>query len=240
MTKMITRDQAYQAMQNGKQVSHESFTDEEFLYMGSDGVIYDEQGNVFTDGWDMRCGAEWAAGWFELPDADHPVLKMLADQLAESKRMYAENQAIQALFEKHKGKTTRIFKNADFANFKFSEQYGQRYLHGEFRHFIGYVGRDDKLDPVTFAERSVSSGASALGWIEKIERIDKVKLIKIWETIKGHYEGLRQAFGDLERAHLGSYNNPIFYPMLDLIQNAPDIQHGSPNIKLSDMYYVRK
>ena len=41
MTKMITRDQAYQAMQNGKQVSHESFTDEEFLYMGSDGVIYD-------------------------------------------------------------------------------------------------------------------------------------------------------------------------------------------------------
>lgn len=239
ITLKCTREQAYQAMQDGNKISHASFTDGEFLYM-KDGIILDEDGNNFIEGWRMRVGDDWDNRWIIIDVSDHPVVVMLQKELAEYQRCYAEFDHLRTLFTKHNGKTTRIFKNADFAKFKFTEQYGQMYLHGEFRHFIGYVGRDSKLDPVALAERAVSTGAASERHIENIRRMDVHQLIKVWETIKGHYEGLREAFGDLNRGGFESYNNPIFYPMLEMIQCAEDIPHGTTNIKLSDLWYVRK
>lgn len=55
-------------------VSHRLFDDNEYLYMGPDGKVYDENGYLFED-WDtpihngvrMRDGGVWDKDWFILP-----------------------------------------------------------------------------------------------------------------------------------------------------------------------------
>lgn len=57
-------------------ISHPLFADYEFIYSGSDGLVYDENGYVFedwssiTDVWlgrngiRLRTGSKWETGWF--------------------------------------------------------------------------------------------------------------------------------------------------------------------------------
>lgn len=236
----LTREQALAAMMQGKKVTHTSFTDDEYLCI-VDGVMLDENGYHFIEGWQGRNMDPWLTGW-GIYIADHPVYKMIRAQLAECQEANAEHKAIEALFEKHKGKQlTRVVKNADFAQYKFStETINQMHLTGKYRHFIGYRDNDKVADPVTFRERDAGYGYGTEKAIRNLEKMDVHRLIEIWETIKGHYEGLRTAFGDLERAEFTSYNNPVYYPMLTLIQCPVDLPHGSTTIRLSDMYFARK
>lgn len=236
----LTREQALAAMVQGKKVTHTSFTDGEYLCI-VDGVMLDENGYHFIEGWQGRNMDPWLTGW-GIYIADHPVYKMIRAQLVESQEANAEHKAIEALFEKHKGKQlTRVVKNADFAQYKFStETINQMHLTGKYRHFIGYRDSDKVADPVTFRERDAGYGYGTEKAIHKLENMDVHRLIEIWETIKGHYEGLRTAFGDLERAEFTSYNNPVYYPMLTLIQCPDDLPHGTTTIRLSDMYFARK
>lgn len=60
--KLLTRDEAYRAMQEGKKIAHSSFAYKEFLHM-PDSVVRDEEGYDFTDGWLIRCGGVWEKNW---------------------------------------------------------------------------------------------------------------------------------------------------------------------------------
>lgn len=60
--KLLTRDEAYKAIQEGKKVKHNSFTRREFIHF-KDGAIRDEDGYNFNEGWLIRCGGVWESGW---------------------------------------------------------------------------------------------------------------------------------------------------------------------------------
>lgn len=55
----------------GAKISHKSFSDEEYIYLGNDGNVYDENGYLFDDwnshtqcGLRMRAGNCWETGWY--------------------------------------------------------------------------------------------------------------------------------------------------------------------------------
>jgi hypothetical protein len=57
---------ALKAMEDGKKVSHITFTKDEFIYM-ENGLIHDENGylwgNKFCEAWKIRSGGNWSSGW---------------------------------------------------------------------------------------------------------------------------------------------------------------------------------
>jgi hypothetical protein len=64
---LLSKDQAIEKMQEGKKVTHVSFTDDEFI-VGVDGNMLDETGINFgpirtTEFWDYRKGPEWETNW---------------------------------------------------------------------------------------------------------------------------------------------------------------------------------
>jgi transcription initiation factor TFIIIB Brf1 subunit/transcription initiation factor TFIIB len=59
----MTRDEAYQAMREGKKVIHKYFDDHEYLCMKC-GVILSEEGYNFEEGWKIRKGGFWETDWF--------------------------------------------------------------------------------------------------------------------------------------------------------------------------------
>ena len=58
----LTKQQAYEAMEAGKKITHSLFGAEEFLYM-TDGNMYEEAGYRFEAGWEMRTEDYWLTGW---------------------------------------------------------------------------------------------------------------------------------------------------------------------------------
>ncbi len=235
------REQAHDAMMQGKKVTHPNLS-RDYLCM-VDGVIVDNNGRECGKGFITAAADPVMATDWEIYIADHPVYEMIRAQLVESQEANAEHKAIEALFEKHKGKTiTKSFmKSPDFAQYEYSiEAKEQMYLTGKYKHFIGYVKTDTVVDPVVFRERDAGYGYGMEKSISNLTNMDVHRLIEIWETIKGHYEGLRTAFGDLDRASFGQYNNPVYYPMLNLIQCPDDLPHGNTTIRLTDMYFARK
>lgn len=62
----MTKQEAIQAMQDGKKVRHEYFSDDEFIFMIDD-EICDERGFQMRAGnidfWTDRKGEQWENGW---------------------------------------------------------------------------------------------------------------------------------------------------------------------------------
>lgn len=64
----MNRKEAFLAMMDGKKITHESFTSEEFLEFSPEaGTIVCEQGYNFDKGWEDRQGVKdycnWEEGW---------------------------------------------------------------------------------------------------------------------------------------------------------------------------------
>lgn len=61
----MTREEAYNAMQEGLPISHKDFAEDEFLYMDQDYIIRDENGDVFEESWDVQETSErFKLGWY--------------------------------------------------------------------------------------------------------------------------------------------------------------------------------
>lgn len=59
--------------QPGAKISHQYFAPGEYIYLGDDGNVYDENGYLFEDwssfsacGLRMRQGSNWETGWYIL------------------------------------------------------------------------------------------------------------------------------------------------------------------------------
>lgn len=56
--------EAYKRMEVGYKITHEYFSDDEFLYMDKKGIIRDEKGYDFEEGWELRLNDElFYLGW---------------------------------------------------------------------------------------------------------------------------------------------------------------------------------
>jgi hypothetical protein len=58
----MTKEEAIQAMQEGKAVAHRNFTDDEHIIMQK-GEIYDEAGYCLKGFWECRQGESFQDGW---------------------------------------------------------------------------------------------------------------------------------------------------------------------------------
>lgn len=56
--------EAYQEMFKGNKITHEYFSDDEFLYIDNKNIIRDEKGYNFEDGWESRLNDKtFYLGW---------------------------------------------------------------------------------------------------------------------------------------------------------------------------------
>lgn len=60
----MTKEEAYNAMQEGLCVSHKDFSEDEFLYMDENYIIRDENGDEFESTWDVKTSERWLDGWY--------------------------------------------------------------------------------------------------------------------------------------------------------------------------------
>ena len=58
----MNRNEAKQAMLDGKKVTHDYFNDEEFMYM-REGKIYDEQDILHDQFFEIRQAEHWNNNW---------------------------------------------------------------------------------------------------------------------------------------------------------------------------------
>lgn len=64
--KYMSKSEAHAAMVEGHKIAHETFSNDEFLYIERGGytTIRDEKNYNFNDGWKDRVGGCWEEGWF--------------------------------------------------------------------------------------------------------------------------------------------------------------------------------
>ena len=61
----MTKEEAYNAMQEGLCISHKDFNESEFLYMDETYIIKDEKGYEYEASWDaLENSNRWDTGWF--------------------------------------------------------------------------------------------------------------------------------------------------------------------------------
>lgn len=60
----MTKEEAYNMMQEGYPVSHTNFAEDEYLWMDENYIIKDEQGNDFENSWDVNKTDIWNTGWY--------------------------------------------------------------------------------------------------------------------------------------------------------------------------------
>lgn len=59
----MSRDEAFLAMTQGHCITHRTFASNEYLYRDKCGIIRDELGYNFTQGWRERSGGVWETDW---------------------------------------------------------------------------------------------------------------------------------------------------------------------------------
>lgn len=60
----MTKEEAYNAMQEGLCVTHKDFAEDEFLYMDENYIIRDENGDEFESSWDVKTSDRWLTDWY--------------------------------------------------------------------------------------------------------------------------------------------------------------------------------
>lgn len=71
----LTKEQALQAMLEGKKVTHQYFTDNEWMQLTPTGLYQFEDGVVCPSllFWQDRKGEGWQTGWYEFPEPITPI-----------------------------------------------------------------------------------------------------------------------------------------------------------------------
>ena len=66
----MTKNEAYEYMQQGYPVSHKNFGPDQYLYMDQDYIIRDENGIAFEASWDVQNNdRQWDLDWFIFKNA---------------------------------------------------------------------------------------------------------------------------------------------------------------------------
>ena len=130
--------------------------------------------------------------------------------------------------------------------FKFKHEYSMFYIVGKFEHLIGYSTENiisiEPIEGVTrgFKHFDACYGSAAENRIKQTQNLDIDKVVKVFGAIEKNFNVLRELFGDIEREKLGSFNNPVYYRLLDSIFDHEKEKGSYTNIRLTDFYYIRK
>lgn len=165
------------------------------------------------------------------------IEKLRAEQIEKERGYIKEHEQIAGILVSVDGKTIdgRTFNAKKLGTFKFSKKYGMFYITGQFEHLIGY-DTEPIVNAAQFEDWDNCHGSAAKDRIEQIENMDIDKLAGIISEIEDKFNGLRELFGDLERAKMGSYHNPIYHNILRMVQGDAD----EKEIRLFDFWYIKK
>lgn len=167
------------------------------------------------------------------------VKKTIQAQIDKEKARIEEHDQVLEIIKSAEGKqfNGRTFNKRTLGEkFEFRSQFGMFYIDGKESHLIGYHSTPE-VNAEKFKDWDACNGRAAQERIEKLENLDVDKVVKRFKTIEKHWEGLRKAFGDVEREDLGGFDNPVYYELLRSIEG--DKTPRDEN-ELYKMYYLRK
>ena len=87
----MTKEEAYNKMQEGYPVSHKNFSEDEFLWMDENYIIKDEQGNDFENAWDVQNDPDWNIGWY-IFKKKNKVIKVKGIPFRKAEESYIEEK----------------------------------------------------------------------------------------------------------------------------------------------------
>lgn len=68
----MTKEQAIEAMKEGKKVRHRYFSEHEWMMMGRRGLVFENKVSCsFTEFWQRRRTTEWEVGWSIVDGPSH-------------------------------------------------------------------------------------------------------------------------------------------------------------------------
>lgn len=181
------------------------------------------------------------------------IEQLIKDQINQENDYIREHEQIKSILIPLAGQpiTGRVlnkkrlssFDNDNGYTFNFVFKYGMFHIEGKYSHLIGY-----ESEPIIAIDKNDNSrgfnyfdacyGSAARERIEQLKKLDVDKFVSILEQINISFENICTMFGDLERNHLGSFYNPVYYSALNLIKSDNDPKHT--DIKLTNFYYLRK
>lgn len=182
------------------------------------------------------------------------VLELIKNQISQENDYIREHEQIKAILKPLEGKTIngvtlskKRLSTFDVDNgytYKLVVKYGMFHIEGKYSHLIGYdsepVIHVNKVGDISrgFEYFDGCHGSAAQERIKQLESINIDMLVNIFSQIKDNFDNICTLFGDIERNHLGSFYNPIYYNLLRSIK--PDESKSGDKLRLSDFYYIRK
>ena len=140
-------------------------------------------------------------------------------------------------------KRLSAFEAENGYTFTLVSEYGMYHIQGKLEHLIGYtenpficLSNSSEYGKRGFEYFDNCYSGAAKERIEKLQNMDIEKTVAIFSSIRDNFEKLRELFGDLDRAKLGSFNNPVYHEILNSIYK----NDKNDGLKLSDFYYIQK
>ena len=167
------------------------------------------------------------------------VKKIIQAQIEKEQARIEEHSQILEIIKANEGKqfNLRTFNARTLGEkFNFQSRCGMFYIEGSESHLIGYHSTPE-VNAEKFKDWDTRNGSAAKERIERLKSLDIDKVVKQFKAIEKHWEGLREAFGDVEREALGSFHNPIYYELLRNIEGEKTTRNEN---ELYKMYYLRK
>jgi len=166
------------------------------------------------------------------------IKKLIKNQIELEKSYISEHEEIFLILKKLNGRqfNLRSFSKKNLKGFSFLSQYGMFYLEGQYKHLIGYR-ESECVSSDKFRDHDSCHGSAAIERIENLKNLDVDLTVKIFGKIKRSFNELCFLFGDLDSMNLDSVDNPIYYQILELIQEKPKF---NSDLKLLDFYTIRK
>jgi hypothetical protein len=181
------------------------------------------------------------------------IENIISEQIAQEMDYVREYEQIKAILQPLEGqaisgrvlnkKKLSAFENDNGYVYTFCPQFGMFYIKGKYEHLIGYDSEPviyiDKVEGTTrgFKYFDACHGSAALARVDQLKTIDVDKMALIFGQIKESFDNIRACFGNIERANLGSFHNPVYYNVLRSIYHDKENRY---KIKLSDFYFIRK
>ena len=167
------------------------------------------------------------------------IERLIKEGISQEEDYIREHNLISDILRPLDGKPIngRTLNDKRLNGLEFRSEYSMYYINGKYSHLIGY-----NTDPVVKADKfedfDICHGSAAKERIEQLQNINVDLLVSVFSEIQEHFEKLRVLFGDIERKHIGSFYNPIYYDILRAIK--PDKEPRHTDLRLSDFYYIRK
>ena len=183
------------------------------------------------------------------------VEKIIQDAINANLETIKEHDQIKAILKPLQGKPINgqtlnskrlaAFENENGFPFRFVSEYSMFYIKGKFTHLIGYKTSENTIQIKSVEGESRGfeyfdscNGSAAIERINKLKSLDIDKVTSIFSKIDYHFNRLRELFGDIEREKLGSFENPIYYNLLQFIY--PENQKNRNEVDLFKFYFIRK